>query len=102
MHDKEKQVEQLLVNANQSLNFLRTVLDDLLTKKEDLKFEIRQRIFISQKNYKVHKAVLTNTQNLLSKKKISFPDKLLIHLANNLRKRITIIIEEAIELDRLR
>ncbi len=102
MHNKEKQVEQLLVNAKQSLDFLRTVLDDLFLKRDGLKPNVLNRLLISQQNYKRHKAVLANIETLLSKRKFQLPEILSKSLANSLRKRITTIIEEAVELDRLR
>lgn len=102
MHSKEKQVEQLLVNANQSLNFLRIILDDLIVKSESLSKDAQQQLFIARRNYRMHKAVLINTNDLLSGRKLPLPERLATWLANSLRKRIANIIEEAIEMDRLR
>ena len=102
MSSTEKQVKQLLSNAKQALNFLRTVLDDLIYNKEIFKISSQKTILASQERYKKHKAVLTNIENLLYEKQYPLSEKLSKHLANNLRKRIALIIEEAIELDRLR
>ena len=99
---EEKQVDQLLTNANQSLNFLRTVLDDLFLAKNKLSKAGLQRVYEAQKNYRIHKAVLTNTESLLYRKKLPLSERLSTFLVNNLRVRISKIIEEAIELDRLR
>ena len=100
--DKEKQVDDLLVNANQSLNFLRTVIDDLILIKESRSLDTQRKLFTAQKNYKTHKAVLINIENLISKRRYPLPENLFNALVNNLRIRIPRIIEEAIELDRLR
>ena len=102
MHSKEKQVEQLLVNAKQALNFLRIVIDDLLLQREKLKPEVFNKVIAYQQMYKKHKAVLTNIEKLISKSKLPIPERFLNSLANNLRNRISVIIEDSIELDRLR
>lgn len=99
---EEKQVDQLLINANQSLNFLRTVLDDLLFIKDKLTKGRQKRVYDAQRNYRVHKAVLTNIENLLSKRRSPLSEKSSNLLANSLRVRISRIIEEAIESDRFR
>ena len=102
MHNKEEQVSQLLTKANQSLNFLRIVLDDLILNRDKYPPEVQQRIFNTQRNYKTHKAVLTNIENLLIGRISPLSDKLSNHLAINLRTRISKIINDAIDLDRLR
>ena len=102
MHSKNEQVSQLLTNANQCLNFLRIVLDDLIVSKDKYAPEIQSRIYTVQKNYKTHKAVLTNIENLLIDRKYSLTEKLLKRLAISLRVRISRIIDDAINLDRLR
>ena len=102
MLNEEKQVEQLLTNARQSLDFLRTVIDDLLFEQEKLKPDILKRVFEAQRGYKNHKSVLLNIENLLLNKKTLLSEKLSIYLAKNLRRRISVIIEDSIELDRLR
>ena len=102
MSSSEKQVEQLLLNANQALNFLRNVLDDLIFKRNDFKPNSQKRILLSQEIYKKNKAVIHNIENLIKKKEYPLPHKLVQHLIRNLHKRISVIIEEAIELDKLR
>ena len=102
MHNKDEQVSQLITKANQSLNFLRIVLDDLILDRDKYPPEVQQRIFTIQRNYKTHKAVLTNVENLLIDRILPLSDKLANHLAINLRTRISKIINDAIDLDRLR
>ena len=102
MLDSEKQVKQLLINANQSLNFLRKVLDDLMYRKDEFNISSQKKILLSQEKYKKNKAVLTNIEKLLQKGEYPLPQKLTHHLAQNLRERISAIIEEAIQLDKLR
>ena len=102
MHNTEKQVEQLLINANQALNFLRAVLDDLIFRKERLTLDAQRKIFQSQQKYKKNKAALTNIESIVNKAEYLLPEKLRIHLAKNLRARISAIIDESIELDKLR
>ena len=102
MHNTEKQVEQLLTNSNQALSFLRTVLDDLILKKEQFTVDSQRKIFQSQQKYKKNKAALINIENLIKKRKYPLPEQLRIYLSKNLRARISAIIEEAIELDKLR
>ena len=102
MHNKEEQVSQLITNANQGLNFLRIVLDDLIIRRNEFAPEIQSRIFAVQKNYKIHKAVLTNIENFLLDRKLPLPVNLLDNLAINLRTRIGKIINDTIDLDRLR
>lgn len=102
MHNKEEQVSQLITKANQALDFLRIVLDDLILNRDKYLPEVQQRIFIVQRNYKIHKAILTNIENLLIDRASSLSDKLSNHLAINLRTRISKIINDAIDLDRLR
>ena len=41
-------------------------------------------------------------ENLLSKREMSLPHNFANSLTNHLRKRITLIVEDSIELDRLR
>ena len=45
MLDSEKQVEQLLLNANQSLNFLRKILDDLIYRKDEIILTVEDHCF---------------------------------------------------------
>ena len=101
-NSEEKQVEQLLINANQALNFLRTVIDDLLLTKDKLSHNSLIRLIETQEKYKKHKAVLVNIENLLGEQQYSISSRLNKSLAENLRKRISIIIEKAIELDKER
>ena len=101
-NSEEKQVEQLLINANQALNFLRTVIDDLLLTKDKLLHNSLIRLIEAQEKYKKHKAVLVNIEKLLGKQQYPVPSRLSKSLAENLRKRISIIIEKAIELDKER
>ena len=101
-NSEEKQVEQLLVNANQALNFLRTVIDDLLLTRHELSHNSLIRLIEAQEKYKKHKAVLVNIEKLLGEQQYSISSKLNKFLANSLRKRISIIIEKAIELDKER
>ena len=102
MNNKEKLVEHLLASANQSLNFLRSVIDDLILIKESRSLDMQRKVFIAQKSYKTHKAILINIENLISKRKYSLPENLSNALADNLSIRISRIIEESIELDKLR
>ncbi len=102
MHSTEKHVEQLLINANQALNFLRTVLDDLILKKELFTLDSQWKIFQSQQKYKKNEAALINIENIIHNAEYPLPEKLRIHLAKNLRARISAIIDESIELDKLR
>lgn len=102
MHSKEEQVEQLLTNARQSLNFLRTVIDDLLLRRDELKHTILEKVLKVQNKYKKHKSVLLNIGSLLLDRRLPLPKNLSDYLAKNLRKRISNIIEDSIELDRLR
>jgi len=101
-NSEEKQVEQLLINENQALNFLRTVLDDLLLRKDELSHNSLTRLIEAQEKYKKHKAVLVNVGKLLGEQQYFISSRLSKSLANNLRKRISIIIEKAIELDKER
>lgn len=102
MSDSEKQVEQLLTNAKQALNFLRTVLDDLIYRVDEFTESSKSKILFSQEKYKKNKAVLTNIEKLLQKSEYPLPRNLTIHVSRNLRERISAMIEEAITLDRLR
>src|SRR3989338_4812233 len=102
MSDSEEQVELILVNANQALNFLRKILDDLAYKRDGFILSSQDKILLSQEKYKRNKAVLVNIGKLLKKKEYPLPQKLLHHLARNLRSRISAITEEAITLDKLR
>ena len=102
MHNTEKQVEQLFINANQALNFLRVVLDDLILRKELFALDSQKKIFQSQQKYKRNKAALMNIGNIIHSTEYPLPEKLRIHLAKNLRARISAIIDESIELDKLR
>jgi len=102
MHSRKEQVDQLLINAEQALNFLRTVLDDLILKQEVYNPKIQEEIIVAQIAYKKHKAVLMNIRNLLEKRQFDLPQALSAGLSNSLRIRIKSIIERAIELDRLR
>ena len=102
MHNTEQQVEQLLINANQALNFLRAVLDDLIFRNEEFTLDSQRKIFQSQQKYKKNKAALTNIENIVNMTEHLLPEKLRIHLAKNLRARISAIIDESIELDKLR
>ena len=102
MNSKEKQVEELLATAKQALNFFRTVLDDLFMRKDSLDLQSLNRLHLFQQNYKKHKAVLTNIDNLLPKRRLILPENFANSLTNHLRKRIALIIEDSIELDRLR
>ena len=102
MNSKEKQVEELLATAKQALNFFRAVLDDLFMRKYSLDLQSLNRLHLFQQNYKKHKAVLTNIDNLLSKRELTLPENFGNSLTNHLRKRIALIVEDSIELDRLR
>ena len=102
MSNKEKQVEQLLSKAKQALDFLRIVLDDFFTRKDNLDSQSLNRLHLFQQNYKKHKAVLINIENLLSQREMPLPINFANSLANHLRKRISLIVEDSIELDRLR
>ena len=102
MLGSEKQVRQLLVNANQSLNFLRKVLDDLIYRKDEFTINSQKIILLSQEKYKKNKVVLTNIEKLIQKSEYFLPNNLAHHLAKNLRERISTVIEEAINLDKLR
>ena len=102
MNNKEKQVEQLLARAKQALDFFRTVLDDLYMRKDKLDSRSLNRLYLFQQNYKKHKSVLINIENLLSKREMSLPHSFAHSLTNHLRKRISLIVEDSIELDRLR
>ena len=102
MSDSEKQVRQLLVNAKQALNFLRLILDDLIYRIDEFTTSSKNRILFSQEKYKKNKAVLTNIENLLQKNEYLLPQMLANHLSRNLRERISAMIEEAIQLDKLR
>ena len=101
-NSEEKQVKQLLINANQALNFLRIVIDDLLLIKDELSNNSLIRLVEAQEKYKKHKAVLINIEKLIGKQEYPISLRLSKFLANNLRKRISIIIEKAIELDKER
>ena len=102
MLDDEKQVEKLLVNTKQALNFLRTVLDDVIFRINDFTTSSKNKILLSQEKYKKNKAVLTNIEKLLQKSAYPLPQKLANHVSRNLRERISAMIEEAIALDKLR
>ncbi len=102
MNNKEKQVEQLLSKAKQALNFFRIVLDDLFIRKDSLDPQSLNRLHLFQQNYKKHKAVLINIENLLPQREMPLPENFAKSLANHLRKRISLIVEDSIELDRLR
>lgn len=102
MHNNEEQVRRFLSNANQCLNFLRTVIDDLLLKREALSNNSLNRVLEAQIRYKKHKAVLTNIENLLSKKNYPIPDFFCTSLLKSLTKRVALIIELSIELDKER
>ena len=102
MNSKEKQVEELLATVKQALNFFRTVLDDLFMRKDSLDPQSLNRLHLFQQNYKKHKAVLINIENLLFKRELPLPVSFVNSLANHLRKRIALIVEDSIELDRLR
>lgn len=100
MHSNAEQVKQLLVNANQTLNFLRIVIDDLIFKRGRLLPDTFSRLKEAQEKYKKHKAVLINVEKLLGEQQYPLPEKLSKFLAESLRKRISLIIEAAIELDK--
>ncbi|OGI20246.1 MAG: hypothetical protein A3B68_05330 [Candidatus Melainabacteria bacterium RIFCSPHIGHO2_02_FULL_34_12] len=102
MHSTEKQVKELLLNASQSLNFLRVVIDDLLLKRDTLAINSLTRLTAAQENYKKHKAVLINIEKLISEKQYPLPERLANAITKSLRKRISLIIEESIELDKER
>ena len=102
MHSIEKQVDQLLINANQALNFLSAVLDDLILKKEQLTYVSQKKLIESLQKYRKNKAALTNIKNLINKAQYPLSEKLRSHISRNLRARISAIIEEAIELDKVR
>ena len=102
MNSKEKQVEELLATAKQALDFFRTVLDDLYMRKDKLDSKSLNRLYLFQQNYKKHKAVLTNIDNLFPERGLTLPENFASSLTNHLRKRISLIVEDSIELDRLR
>lgn len=102
MHSDEKQVRQLLVNAEQSLEFLRTIIDDLLLQIQILSQRSKDKLIIAQRNYKKHKAVLLNIRHLLSNQYYPIPKRLCFFISNSLRRRLSLILEEAIELDKNR
>ena len=102
MNRKEKQVDELLASAKQALDFFRTVLDDLYMRKDELDSRSLNRLYLFQQNYIKHKSVSINIENLLSKREIPLPHIFANSLANHLRKRIALIIEDSIELDKIR
>ena len=99
---EEEQVSKLLINADQALNFLRETLDELLLKREAYNVEVQQKIFITQKNFKKHKAVLTNMKSLVGNQEFHLPKELAVYLAIKLKKKISIILEEIVEMGRIR
>ena len=99
MHSAEKQVRDLLLNANQSLNYLRNIIDDLLSKKDKLTFKSLTKLHSAQEKYKKHKAVLVNIEKLLGEKQYPIPEILAYLVCKSISKRISLIIEESIELD---
>ena len=102
MHNNEEQVRRCLSNANQCLNFLRTVIDDLLLKRDMLNNNSLNKVLEAQIRYKKHKAVLTNIEDLLSKKNYPLSEFFCASLSKSLTKRIALIIELSIELDKER
>ncbi len=102
MYNKEKQVRQLLSSTEQSLDFLRIIIDDLLLEVETLSENSKEKLFTAQRNYKIHKAILINIRQLISHQSYPLSKNLTFFIANNLRKRLSLISEEAIELDKER
>lgn len=102
MHNNEEQVRKCLSNANQCLNFLRTVIDDLLLKRDTLNKNSLDKVLEAQIRYKKHKAVLTNIEELLSKKSYPLSSYFCASLLKNLTKKIALIIELSIELEKER
>ena len=82
---EEEQVSKLLINAEQALNFLRETLDELLLKREAY-----------------NKEVLTNIKNLVGNQEFYLPKELAVYLEIKLKKKISIILEESIEMGKIR
>lgn len=101
MQDSEKQVKEFLSSAKQSLNFLRIVLDDILYKIDSFTPDSQALIREAQESFKKHRAVLINIENLL-KSPNPISEEFCNSLAKNLRRRISKIKQESIDLDKLR
>lgn len=98
MQEKEKQVRQLLLQANKTWNYFSSSLERLLFKQTST-YKDKEFILFCKKRLKEIKAFLVNIENLIGPAETILP-KL---LEKNIYKRLEIIIDQmlkmAIELD---